>query len=324
MQNLIGHNIGEHIILSAVDDGGVATVFRAKNIVGDIVALKVMKPHLSNARDMLDCFLVEAEVMANLNHPNIIHVTEKGITEGSHYMVMQFADGGSLEKVIADTMLPVADTMRIITQIGNALDYAHERGIIHLDVKPENILLDKVGNALLADFGMAVTPMDNDSNLTKMNTIMGTPACMSPEQIRAEEVDARTDVYSLAVVAFRLLSGRYPFEHNIPFLVVKLHQTQPVPNITDINGDLPEALNDVMKKGMAKTRAERYQSTTDLVDAIQSVLGVEPAMPEVIVDDTGLVVIEEAISPRLMISLGALMVVGIMLLIVAVAMMMPT
>jgi len=224
MEDIVGKTLGQYRVVERLGKGGMAEVFRAFHpALNRYVAIKVMHPFVATEEGFLDRFRHEAQSVAALRHPNIVQVFDFG-TEGSlYYMVMEFVEGPTLKKRIAEArqegdLLPLEEVGRIIDQVAQALDYAHRRGMIHRDVKPANILLSSEGEAVLADFGVARMLEGPRYTLTG---IMGTPDYMSPEQGLGQEVDARSDVYALGVVLYEMLVGEVPFKADTPLAVVR-------------------------------------------------------------------------------------------------------
>jgi serine/threonine protein kinase len=278
VRDLTGQSLGAYTILNHIDSGGVADVYRGQSTRdGLTAAIKVMKPEMLKTENLLDRFLREAQMMASLNHHRIIRVYDTGMVDQTPYIVMQYAEGGSLADRIEKESLTLSDINRIVAQVADALDYAHAHNTLHRDIKLENILLDAQGNVLLSDFGMAkpliAPPNPKDMLKTAKGTVLGTPYYISPEQGAGSEVDRRSDVYSLGVLLFRLLTGKFPFRSPIPVAIITQHLREQPPLVTDIEPSLPPELADVVNKALAKKPEDRYQSAGELAKAVQAVLG---------------------------------------------------
>src|SRR3990172_3192350 len=230
------------------------------------VALKVLPAHLTDEPGFAERFRREARAVAKLEHPHILAVHDYGQEGDLTYIAMRYVDGGTLKDLLGKALvLPLI--VELIGQIGEALDYAHEHGVIHRDVKPSNILLDKGNWALLTDFGVA-RMVEATQQLTGTGVGVGTPAYMSPEQGQGKKVDRRSDVYSLGVVLYEMSTGRVPFEAETPLAVVWKHVNEPLPLPRSINPQVPEAAERGVLKGMAKSPQDRFPRTGDLAKAL--------------------------------------------------------
>lgn len=243
--------------------GGMATVYLAYDPLFEReVALKLLK------RDLLDDILVrerferETKIIARLEHPAIVPVHDVGKDNGQMFYVMRYMTGGSLSDRMTTT-LPLEESIHIVQRIAGALDYAHARGVIHRDLKPGNILFDDEGNAFISDFGIAKLTA-GQTKLTASG-IIGTPSYMSPEQAVGENVDSRSDIYSLGIILFEMLSGKLPYEATTPLAMVVKHVNEPIPHILDINPNLPSGIEIVLEKAMAKNRALRYATASEMI-----------------------------------------------------------
>lgn len=243
--------------------GGMATVYLAYDPLFEReVALKLLKPDLLNDPQVRERFERETKIIAKLEHPAIVPVHDVGKDNDQLFYVMRYMTGGSLSDRMTTT-LSLEESMRIIQRIAGALDYAHARGVIHRDLKPANILFDDEGNAFISDFGIAKLA----SGQTKLTSsgIIGTPSYMSPEQAVGENVDSRSDIYSLGIILFEMLSGKLPYEATTPLAMVIKHTNEPIPHILDINPNLPAGIENVLEKAMAKNRALRYATASEMI-----------------------------------------------------------
>ena len=272
MENLTGKQFGPYQIVAPLGEGGMAAVYKAYQPgMERYVALKVLPRNYADDAQFLARFQREAKLLAQLQHPHILPVFDFGQAEGYTYIVMPFIQSGTLTDQLKGSPVPLARIRQIITQVGEALNYAHARGMIHRDIKPSNILIDESGNCLLTDFGLA-RMVEDAVNLTSTGTIMGTPAYMSPEQGSGSKIDARSDIYSLGVVLFEMATGRVPYQAETPIAVVFKHVQDPLPPARSINPDLPEAVELVILKSLAKNPEDRYQTAADMVRAIQAAI----------------------------------------------------
>lgn len=261
--------------------GGMGTVWRATDTtLGRPVAVKLL--HDSGDPDdgdhLVERFRREAEALARLNHRNIVTVYDYGSTEkGGYFLAMEYVDGKSLAQLTKEEVVDAGRAVRLVLQVAQALRYAHKIGIVHRDVKPGNILVttgEEGELAKLVDFGLV--RLQKDERLTAHGMILGSVHCMAPEQIRGGEVDARTDIYALGIVAYRLLNGQYPFNSAQATEVMAAHLHAPVPYFRDVKPDLvvPPGLEGVIRKALAKDPAERHQDANELVEELRECLGV--------------------------------------------------
>ncbi len=245
--------------------GGMADVFLARDSLLDRpVALKVLFPEFATDPTFVQRFRREAQAAANLSHPNIVSVYDWGEEGGTYFIVMEYIEGHSLAQTIKDEgRLHPDRAADITTDVAAALGFAHRNGVVHRDVKPGNVLISPSGQVKVADFGIA-RAVSNQENLTQAGTVMGTATYFSPEQARGESVDPRSDVYSLGVVLYEMITGRPPFTGDSPVAVAYKHVQEPVPPPRSRNPDIPPALEAVVLKAMAKDTADRYASAEDL------------------------------------------------------------
>ena len=271
MTELVGRTLANYTILDAIGQGGMATVYRARDIRdASIVAIKVLSPYIAADPKFRGRFDREVNLLRRLAHPNIVPILAFGQADGYHYIVMPYFSGGTLhDRLRAGPLLPL-EGARIVEQVSSALEFAHQQGIIHRDVKPSNILLGESGEAKLTDFGFAHVPWESASLTGSL--LIGTPAYMSPEQCRGEEVDPASDQYSFGVVLYQLCTGRLPYEADTPMGVVIKQASQPLPPPRLANPNLPVAVEDVLIRALAKTPAGRYESMTALNEAFRAAI----------------------------------------------------
>ncbi|MFQ5922035.1 MAG: tetratricopeptide repeat protein [Anaerolineales bacterium] len=282
MQGLIGQELGGYRITSQIGKGGMATVFKAYQPSLDrYVAVKVMPPYYAEHDDtFLKRFRREAKAIASLRHPNILVVIDYGEESDTTYIVMEFVEAGTLSELLGKPMAP--EPMRgLIDQLAGALQYAHEQGVVHRDIKPNNILLPKTDWPLLTDFGLA--KMVGGSQLTLTGTVAGTPAYMSPEQGRGAKVDSRSDIYSLGIVLYEMATGVVPFHAETPMAVVVKHIIDPLPLPRSKNPELPEEIERVILKALSKEPADRFQDAGEMARALnEAVKGLPEGVAEVV------------------------------------------
>lgn len=267
---LDGYRIGEMI-----GQGGMATVYVARDLAHEVdVALKILSPTIGADRRFVKRFRREASLVSQLKHPNIVPVLAYGQTNGLIYTVMPFIAGETLHAHMARERLTEEECARWIGQVAEALHFAHEQGVIHRDIKPSNVILSEEGSALLTDFGLARV-MESHSSLTG-SMLMGTPAYVSPEQGRGEELDPRSDQYSLGVIMYEAATGRLPFDADSPMATVLQHIQEPVPRPRRFNREISPELETVILKALAKKRELRFPNVRALNEAYQAALAGRP------------------------------------------------
>ena len=276
MATLIGRDFGSYRILEQIGQGGMAKVFKAyQPAMNRVVALKLLPDLYAQDENARVRFRQEARIIASLEHPHILPVHDFGETEENAFLVMRYLQAGNLKNLLAvapENRLSLQDASLILSQIASALDYAHQKGIVHRDVKPANILIDRHGRAFLTDFGVAKV-LEATQELTRTGSTLGTPAYMSPEQAAGKEVDGRSDVYSLGIVLYQMLVGRPPFDADTPYATLIAHINESLPLPSSINQKLPENVELVLIKALAKDPEERFQSAGEITNAIQEALG---------------------------------------------------
>jgi serine/threonine-protein kinase len=264
---MLPKKIGRYEIKTEMGRGGMATVYHAYDPSFDRdVAIKVLPREFLHDPQFHDRFQREIKTIALLEHPAIVPVYDVGEEDGMPFFVMRYMSGGSLSDWIERGRFSLEDTARIIERIAQALSYAHKKGVIHRDLKPDNILFDGNGDPFVSDFGVSKFS-EAATNLTGSG-IIGTPAYMSPEQAQGESIDHRTDVYGLGVIIYQMLSGKQPYHADTPMGVVVKHITEPIPQILKANPDLPESMDTIIKSALAKDKQKRYDSVTDLSRAL--------------------------------------------------------
>jgi eukaryotic-like serine/threonine-protein kinase len=253
-----------------IGEGGMATVYRAKDVKHErTVAIKVLREELS-ASIGADRFLREIRVAANLQHPHILGLYDSGQADGLLYYVMPFVDGESLrDRLNKHQQLPLLDALQIVREAAEALQYAHEHGVVHRDIKPENILLQG-GHALVADFGIArAVSRASDEKLTQTGMAIGTPHYMSPEQsLGSEYVDARSDVYSLGCVLYEVLIGQPPFTGPNSMAILARHSMEVVPSLQVVRASVPDDVEDTVMQALEKTPADRFQTMKEFAERL--------------------------------------------------------
>jgi serine/threonine protein kinase len=269
MDGLIGQTIGPYKITERIGEGGMAVVYKGyQQSLNRYVAIKVLRSELAQDEQFVERFRREALAVAELSHPNILHVYDAGMAHGSYYIVMAFVDGGSLRDLIAQGPLEIEYATSIAGQLAEALDHAHRNGLVHRDVKPNNILMTREGRPLLTDFGIAKA-LHESQGLTRTGHSIGTPEYMAPEQIQGQKVDGRTDIYALGIVLYEMLVGWAPFSATTPVAALYKQVNEPPPPLRQANISVPDWLESVVLKTLAKRPQERFQRAGELAEALR-------------------------------------------------------
>jgi serine/threonine-protein kinase len=277
MADLVGTTLGPYHIQALLGAGGMGQVYRAHDPRLDReVAIKVLSATLAQEPGYSARFQREAKAAAKLSHPNIVPVFDVGEQGGLMYLVMPLIPGGTLREYLSQRgALPLSEAISIVEQVAGALQQAHERGMIHRDVKPANILMSAEGRALLTDFGIVRVAQNNESAtpLTRIGSFVGSPEYAAPEMVTGQSADQRVDIYALGVMLYQMLTGRLPFvsSNAMALLMQRVQQEAPAPR--SINPAIPPAVEAVIMKAMAKAPAARYQSATELVQALKAAVG---------------------------------------------------
>ncbi|MHB1048182.1 MAG: serine/threonine-protein kinase [Thermoanaerobaculia bacterium] len=285
---MIPSRIGRYEILRPLGKGAMGVVYLAQDPqIERTLALKTVRfdgPSQSFSMSEAKArFLKEAKISGRLQHPNIVTVYDVGEDEGVLYLAMEYISGGSLSQRIADPgSFPLVDRIRILSEVADALSHAHQRGVLHRDVKPANILLTDSSSAKVTDFGIGKL-LTGDTDLTTTGQMIGSPAYMSPEQVRGDKLDVRSDVFSLGVVLYQTLTLRKPFPADtLTTLVYQILHDEPLDPIRH-NEELPPEINEIARKCLAKNREERYGDAAELADDLRALIGIAP-----LVSTTGL------------------------------------
>ncbi|MBC9722279.1 MAG: Stk1 family PASTA domain-containing Ser/Thr kinase [Lactobacillus sp.] len=256
-----GYLLGERYrIIDTLGEGGMANVYLAEDIILQRkVAVKILRLDLQNEPQTQARFQREALATSELSHPNIVSVLDVGTDHGLPYMVMEYVDGPDLKDYIRENSpLDLREVIQIMDQILSAVALAHKHNVIHRDLKPQNILMDKRGNIKIADFGIAVAL--NQSSITQTNSVMGSVHYMSPEQTRGGLVTKQSDIYSLGIILYELITGTVPFNGDTPVSIALKHAQEPIPSIRKKDRSVPQALENVVLKATAKDPRDRYPS----------------------------------------------------------------
>ena len=270
----IGENVGQYRVTAQLGQGGMATVYKAYHPSLDrYVAIKVLHPAFKEDTTFIARFQREALVLAKLEHANIVPIYDYAQHEGQPYLVMKFIEGETLKARLAQGPLKVGEALKVVDAVGSALAYAHKQGILHRDIKPSNVIIAADDQYYLSDFGLARIAQAGESTLSQ-DTMLGTPNYISPEQATGvRDLDARTDIYSFGVVLYEITVGRVPYSADTPFSVIHDHIYTPLPMPRALNPNVPEAVERVLLKSLAKDRADRYEDATALVTAFHQAVG---------------------------------------------------
>ncbi len=280
--------IGKYRVDEKLSEGGMGAVYRGTHVLMDkTVAIKVLRPSLAADEKIVARFSREARAASRISHPNALAVTDFGESEdGIVFLVMEFLDGKTLKEVIREEgPMPLARVVDIMRQVGDALKAAHEQGVVHRDLKSDNIMLISAGvgdHPKVLDFGIAKInePENPDPELTAPNLVIGTPQYMSPEQCsQSSNIDSRSDIYSFGVILYEMLVGHVPFSGESPTIVMMKHLQEPVPSVLAERSDIPPSIGKIISRAMAKAPDDRYQSISDLLEDLTIAAGIPARTP---------------------------------------------
>jgi serine/threonine protein kinase len=267
--DFIGMTFGAYRLVSPLGRGGMGAVYRGyQESIDRSVAIKILPAELLDDPQFLEHFAGEARALARLTHNGILPMYEYGEAHGAPYIVMPVMSGGSLAERIKAGPLSLSETVRVLAPIAESLDFAHQHNVLHRDVKPSNILFDDNDNAVLADFGLAKL-LESDSR-SSVGQISGTPAYMSPEQALGQVLDGRSDLYSLAVVAYEALTGRLPFESRNAIQLAMKHVNEAPPRLRDVKAEISAAVDEIVLKALHKAPAGRYATPGEFLQALSN------------------------------------------------------
>ncbi len=271
----VGRTLGQYTLEAPLGKGGMASVYRAYQASVDrYVAIKVMTPEIANDPGFVERFQREARIIGRLEHPHILPVIDFGESDGTYYIVMRYMDGGSLDDRMRQRRLQPEEVAHYLDQIASALDYAHQKGVVHRDLKPNNVLLDRANNCYLTDFGIARIEGGDQRKLTATGSVMGTPAYMSPEQAMGRPVDGRSDIYTLGVMLYEMVTGKLPFMADTSAALIFHHVYEMPPSPRQFNPNLPESVEPVFMRVLAKAPDMRYGTAEELARDFSQALGI--------------------------------------------------
>lgn len=272
--NLVGVKLDKYHCVEFVGHGGMAEVYRAIDTELDrVVAVKVLHPFLVTEDGFIERFKREARLLASLKHPNIVQIYDSGLQDFNSYVVMEFVPGPTLkdrlrELKMRNEHMPIAEIRRIFAALIEALRVAHRAGVVHRDLKPNNVILTDDGRVVLADFGLA--KIVGSTVHTASMAMIGTPAYMAPEQAQSSMVDPRSDIYALGVILFELLTGQLPFDAETPFAMIAKHRQEALPRLSKFRRDLPPGLDRIVQTATAKDPADRFRDIDQFANALNA------------------------------------------------------
>jgi serine/threonine-protein kinase len=274
---VIGDRLGDFEVIREIGRGGMGAVYLANQVsLGRVVALKVLPGHLAGDPQTAARFAQEARSMAQLGHPNIAQVFSVGEEGGTHYFAMEYVEGESLASLIRSRgPLDVTLAVTLAAQVADALAHAHHAGIIHRDIKPSNIMVDRAGDAVVTDFGIA--KVRGGAGLTEHGTSIGTPDYMSPELVKGDPIDGRSDLYSLGIVLYEAITGRAPYSAPTPMAVAMKHVNEPLPSVRLLTPHCPEAAEAVITRLTEKQPNRRFATADEAAAALRASLTAVPS-----------------------------------------------
>ncbi len=272
--NLIGKEIdGRYEILEEIGKGGMAHVYKSRDkVLNRYVAVKVLKEDYNDDKEFVRRFNVEAQAAASLSNPHIVSIYDVGYVDGLHYIVMEYIEGKTLKEYIDEVgCIPWKQAAEYSIQICEGIEEAHNNSVVHRDIKPQNIIMTSDGVLKVTDFGIAKASTQATMTMVNNNTI-GTAHYLSPEQARGGYTDKRTDIYSMGVVMYEMLTGQLPFDDESPVAIAIKHLQETATPVTQINKDVPKAFEEIVIKAMSKEQNSRYSSVSEMISDLQRIL----------------------------------------------------
>src|SRR5271165_2860880 len=280
MSDETSKRIGDYEILKELGAGGMGKVYQVRNVITDrIEAMKVLLPDLASTPDLAARFLREVKLTASLDHPNICALRTAFTKDNQLYMVMEYVEGTTMATKLDMGPLPVNEAVKYIGQVLSAVSYAHQRHVIHRDIKPANMMLTTQGVIKLMDFGIARS--GDERGLTMTGTTLGSIGYMSPEQVKGDPTDGRSDLYSVGIVLYEFVTGRRPFVANSEYSIMAAHLNQTPKPPLELNPGLPAALNEIILMAIAKEPAKRFQTADAFANALSTVPASSAVAPTV-------------------------------------------
>jgi eukaryotic-like serine/threonine-protein kinase len=280
---------GRYELQEVAGSGGMSSVYKARDTVLErTVAIKILHEHFSDDPEYVERFRREARALAQLNHPNIVTVIDRGEFEGRQFIVFEHVKGENLKELVArEGQLPVDRALALVHQVARGLAFAHDHGVVHRDVKPHNVLIDEDGVAKVTDFGIARS-LEPADGLTETGTLLGTSEYIAPEQASGARVDERSDQYSLAAVLYELLTGEPPYTGDNFMAVAMQHIQQPVPSVREARPDVSQRIDAIVARAMAKRPEDRFPTTEAMMAALEAArVGTDSRPPAVTRPDDG-------------------------------------
>ena len=272
MDNLIGKKLdGRYLIESLIGVGGMANVYKGRDVrTNNAIAVKVLKEEFLGNEELVRRFKNESKAISILDHPNIVKVYDVSVTDQLQYIVMEYIDGITLKEYLKQRggALTWKEVVHFATQVLGALDHAHSKGIVHRDVKPQNIMLQADGSIKMMDFGIA--RFSRAQSQTVSDKAIGSVHYISPEQAKGDRTDARTDIYSVGVMLYEMLSGSLPFDGSGTVSIAIMQISEKPKPLAQVAPNVPEGLRQITEKAMEKDPADRYQSAAEMLEAIQA------------------------------------------------------
>ncbi|MDQ0337552.1 serine/threonine-protein kinase [Caldalkalibacillus uzonensis] len=267
--------VGRYELIERVGGGGMAVVYKARDsLLNRIVAVKILRPQFSGDDDFVDRFRREAQAAASLSHANIVNIYDVGIEDDVHFIVMEYIDGPTLKEYIDQKgPLPVEEAIHITKQIAEALEHAHQNNIIHRDIKPHNILIGPYKRVKVTDFGIARAA--TSSTITHTGSVIGSVHYFSPEQARGGVADLKSDIYSLGIVLYEMVTGELPFSGDSPISVALKHLQEPFTEPRQLNPHIPQSVENIILRSLAKDPSQRYDSAAELIHDLNTCLNPE-------------------------------------------------